>query len=85
MTENGDTQQSNITVYGKPDCVDFQLVKRVLEAENIDYTFINILTENFAAEAEKISGSVKSPVVVFPDGTFSVEPGEEELRHKLFG
>lgn len=83
MNSSNKEDASGIVLYGKPECVDFKLVQDVLTRENVEFEFINILAGNWADEARAISGSEKSPVVVFPDGSFQIEPNEAELRSKL--
>ena len=73
-----------ITVYGKPECTDWARSRAVLESLKVGYEFHDILDDaDAAAIAEEISGGVASPVIVFTDGTFVVEPSDEELISKL--
>lgn len=73
-----------ITVYGKPDCTDWARSKAVLESMGLTYRFLDIASDFEAGKrAENISGGQSSPVIVFPDGGFVVEPSDEELTAKL--
>lgn len=75
---------SKITVYGKPECTDFLRSKEVLHKRSVDFSFVNILESSEAAEeAERISGGKSSPVIVFADGSFQVEPTDSALEEKL--
>jgi glutaredoxin len=60
------------------------MAKQVLDGENVDYDYINLVTDKDAAKrAEEISGQKHIPVIVFPDGVFYVEPTRAELALKL--
>lgn len=73
-----------ITVYGKPECTDWARSRAVLESLNVEYAFHDIVNDaQAAATAESISGGVASPVIVFTDGSFVVEPSDEDLTAKL--
>lgn len=73
-----------IIVYGKPDCVDFLRSKTLLDRFAIPFEFHDIQSSAAAAViAEEISGGSSSPVLVFPDGSFQVEPSYEQLAVKL--
>ncbi|MDP3209702.1 MAG: glutaredoxin family protein [Rhodoglobus sp.] len=74
----------NLLVYGKPDCVDCERSRALLDALAVPYDFINIRSDESAATlAREISGGVLSPVIVFPDGSHVVEPSNEDLAAKL--
>ena len=74
----------DLLVYGKPDCVDCERSRALLDALAVPYDFINIREDDAAAtRAREISGGVLSPVIVFPDGSHVVEPSNEDLAAKL--
>jgi glutaredoxin-like protein len=77
--------ESQITVYGADWCPDCRRTKKFLNEQNIPYTWVNT-DENKEAEEfvkQKNGGKRIIPTVIFPDGTFLVEPSNEELANKL--
>ena len=74
----------NITVYGKPECTDWARCRSLLDAHEIRFEFHDILSDPQAArDAQKISGGSSSPVLVFEDNSFLVEPSDEDLTEAL--
>jgi len=73
-----------LTVYGKTECVDWVRSKALLDGFGVEYEYHDILDDPAAAErATQISGVAFSPVIVFDDGSFLVEPSDSELALKL--
>lgn len=73
-----------VTVYGADWCRDCRRSKALLDADGVDYRWINVEASKVAAdEAIAISGRSSIPVVVFADGSHLVEPSDEALREKL--
>lgn len=73
-----------ITLYGADWCIDCRRSKSVLDAEGVDYDYVDVEQSAEAADAAKaISGRTNIPVITFPDGSFQVEPSDAELRAKL--
>lgn len=73
-----------ITVYGKPECTDWARSRSILEAHSVSFEFHDILADPQSAEtAQKISGGLASPVIVFEDHSFLVEPSDEDLTESL--
>ena len=73
-----------ITMYGTATCVDCNRSRRLLDAEGAAYEFIDIGLDAEAADrAKAISGRTSTPLIVFADGSFQVEPTDDELRAKL--
>lgn len=69
-----------VLVYGKPDCADYARARATLTRSGIEYTFIDIVADPAAAaDAERLSGDARSPVLLLPDGSVRVEPTDEEL------
>jgi mycoredoxin len=80
MTDTG------ITMYGADWCIDCRRAKGVLDANGVDYTYIDVDAVIEAADAAfAISGRTNIPVIVFPDGTHQVEPSNADLEAKLRG
>ncbi len=74
-----------ITVYGAPWCPDCRRSKKFLSEHLIRYEWIDI-DQDEAARAlveEKNQGKRIIPTIVFPDGSFVVEPSNAELAQKL--
>ncbi|QTX05702.1 glutaredoxin family protein [Agromyces archimandritae] len=73
-----------ITMYGAAWCSDCRRSKALLDGRGVDYEYVDleVVTEG-ADRAKAISGRTNIPVVVFPDGTFFVEPSDAELGAKL--
>ena len=75
---------SSLIVYGKPDCTDFLRSKTFLDESGISFEFHDIISDAAAAAAaQRISGGSSSPVIVFEDGYFQVEPSDSELATRL--
>jgi thioredoxin reductase (NADPH) len=74
-----------IQVYGAPWCPDCRRSKKFLSEHLIRYEWIDI-DEDPAARAlveEKNNGKRIIPTIIFPDGSFVVEPSNAELAQKL--
>lgn len=63
MTQN----DSNVTVYGKPDCKPCEFTKKVLDKEGIPYTYLDITVNEVAHQEVKNLGYSGVPVVVAGD------------------
>lgn len=75
---------TTLTVYGADWCRDCRRSKALLDAEGVDYRWVDVEASREAAdEAIAISGRSSIPVVVFADGSHLVEPSDEALREKL--
>ena len=75
---------TDVTLYGATWCGDCRRSKAVLDADGIDYRWVDVdAVPEAAAEALAISGRTSIPVVVFADGSHLVEPTDEALRQKL--
>jgi glutaredoxin len=75
---------SDLVVYGKPDCVDFLRSKALLDRLGVPFDWHDVIADPADAEtAQAISGGASTPVIVFPDGSFQVEPTDAELAGKL--
>lgn len=73
-----------IVVYGKPDCVDTLRSRKLLDDLGVAFEWRDIVaSQEDADSARVISGGASVPVVVFPDGSFQVEPSNEALAGKL--
>ena len=74
-----------ITVYGTGWCPDCKRSKHFLEAQAVQYNFIDIETDpQAAAFVNKINhGLLSTPTIVFPDGSILVEPSNGQLAARL--
>jgi glutaredoxin len=74
-----------IKVYGADWCGDCIRAKRVLDARNVGYEWIDVDVQAGAAQEalEAARGRRNIPVVVFPDGSVLVEPTSPELEKAL--
>jgi len=79
------SEASPILVYGTNWCPDCSRVRRYLDANNIDYQWLNINKDPIAcAIVEKVNhGNQSVPTVIWPDGSYLVEPSIKQLRDKL--
>lgn len=76
--------ESQLTVYGAGWCRDCTRTRSQLDGLGIAYRYIDIESEPGAAnEAQRISGRMNIPVVVYPDGGVQVEPANAEVEEKL--
>jgi mycoredoxin len=75
---------TGITMYGAAWCGDCRRSKRLLDANNIEYTYIDSELDLTAADKiVEISGKQRIPVITFTDGTWFSEPSDEDLKAKL--
>ena len=71
-------------MYGADWCIDCRRAKAGLDAEGVDYAYIDLEAVPEAADAARaISGRTNIPVIVLPDGSHLVEPSDAELRARL--
>jgi mycoredoxin len=72
-------------MYGADWCGDCIRAKSVFNKYGIDYTYINIDSDEKAIEyVEKVNNGMHSiPVICMPDGAILVEPGIDELTRAL--
>ncbi|HEY9086703.1 MAG TPA: glutaredoxin domain-containing protein [Anaerolineaceae bacterium] len=77
--------ETQIIVYGTTWCYDTFRAKKILDKNNIPYTWIDIDKDmegrKFVEETNHGYRSV--PTIVFPDGTILVEPSNADLLAKL--
>lgn len=74
-----------LTVYGAPWCPDCRRSKSFLMEQRIPYAWVNIDTDADArAHVEALQGGGRTiPTIVFPDGSFMLEPSNAELAERL--
>ena len=74
-----------IAVYGAPWCPDCIRTKRFLDDQRLPYDYVDVDKNPDAAAfvREKNDGRQIIPTIMFPDGSFLVEPSNDELAVKL--
>lgn len=77
--------EQRIKVYGAPWCPDCKRAKQFLGEQRVLYDWIDIDRdpEGAALVREKNAGKQIIPTIIFPDGSFLVEPSNDELAAKL--
>lgn len=74
----------NLKMYGAPWCGDCVRSRALLDRLGVDYEYHDVDQDEGAKElAIEISGRKNIPVIVFPDKSFLVEPGDLDLTDKL--
>lgn len=75
----------NITVYATEWCSDCQRSKKLLDDNNIPYTWIDISNQTeYRDYVKNLNNGYESvPTIVFEDGSILVEPSDKDLSIKL--
>ena len=75
----------SIVVYGTNWCPDCIRVRKFLDSRNVAYRWLNINNDLAACEiVQKVNhGNQSVPTIIWPDGTYLVEPSIKQLRDKL--
>jgi len=80
------SHMEEIIMYGAEWCADCRRAKLFFRDHNISYIYKNIDEDADAMEKVKKynnNGNNSIPVVVFPDGSFLIEPSYKALEEKL--
>ena len=79
------SNSSKVTMYGAEWCGDCRRSKKFLDANNVEYTYIDVEADESASEKViEINGGQRSiPVIIFEDGTHMTEPSDNDLKEKL--
>ena len=78
------TPGATIDFYGAQWCKDCRRSKKLLDNLGVAYIYHDLETEEGAPDrALEISGQKHIPVLHFSDGTFQVEPSDDELTEKV--
>lgn len=74
-----------IRVYGEHWCGDCQRAKSFLEAHGIPFEWIDVAKDQNARAyiTRTFPGVERIPIVVFPDGSYLVEPTNAALADRL--
>ncbi|MEN9324820.1 MAG: hypothetical protein RL414_574 [Actinomycetota bacterium] len=72
-------------MYGAEWCGDCRRSKKFLDANNVEYAYIDVEADESASEKViEINGGQRSiPVIIFEDGTHLTEPSDADLKAKL--
>ena len=75
----------SLTVYGTSWCPDVKRIRALLDREGVEYSYVDVEAD---ADAERRvrelqDGARKIPTIVWDDGTFLVEPSDDELSARL--
>ena len=77
-------QSQRITLFGAQWCGDCRRSKKLLDALDVDYDYVDLeAVEDGADRAMAVSGLSKIPVITFPDNTHVIEPTDAALHAKL--
>ena len=76
---------TSLTVYGAPWCPDCKRSKKFLAEHRVEFDWVDIDQdpEALAFVEREQNGGRTIPMVVFPDGSRLLEPGDDELARKL--
>ena len=79
------SNSSKVTMYGAEWCGDCRRSKKFLDANNVEYTYMDVEADESASEKViEINGGQRSiPVIIFEDGTHMTEPSDNDLKAKL--
>ena len=82
-TDSGD--KPAMTVYGAAWCPHCKRLKRFLAAHKVRYAYVDVDAQPEAIERikELQGGAQIIPTVVYPDGTFEVNPSNEALARRI--
>lgn len=84
MSETQDSSAPSITIYGADWCSDCVRAKRVFNDLLVPFEWVDLVETPEASEtAEAISGRKNIPVIAYPDGSYQVEPSDNDMRSKL--
>jgi mycoredoxin len=72
-------------MYGAEWCGDCRRSKRFLDANNVQYSYIDVEADETASDKViEINGGMRSiPVILFSDGSHLTEPSDKDLQAKL--
>jgi len=75
---------ASIVMYGTGWCGDCTRSKAALNRMGQPFDYIDVENdEEASATAQRISGAMRIPVIVFPDGQYLVEPSDSALREAV--
>jgi len=77
--------EQKIKVYVALWCPDCRRTLRFLKERNVSFDWIDLVEhpEEMAVVRRRNAGMESIPTIIFPDGSFLVEPSNEALARKL--
>ncbi|MFI5591860.1 glutaredoxin domain-containing protein [Amycolatopsis sp. NPDC051758] len=74
-----------LTVYGASWCPDVKRSRALLDREGVEYSYVDVEADAAAERRvrELQDGARKIPTIVWEDGSFLVEPSDDELSARL--
>ena len=77
--------QSSLRVYGARTCSDTRRSRRFLDDHEVPYEWFDVDEDSEAlALIKRVNGGSRAtPTIFFGDGSFTIEPSDEELAEKL--
>lgn len=74
-----------LTVYGADWCPDVKRSRALLDREGVEYSYVDVEADPDAERRvrELQDGARRIPTIVFDDGSFLVEPSDDELSARL--
>lgn len=83
--ENGDGRPDALVVFGTGWCPDVRRSRELLDGARVDYRYVDLEADPVATRFVRSlqQGRRRVPTLLWPDGSFLVEPTDEELRVRL--
>jgi glutaredoxin len=77
--------EEKIKVYGAMWCPDCRRSRKFLEERQVEFEWIDVAEhpDEMAVVRQRNAGMESIPTIVFPDGSFLVEPSNDALARKL--
>ncbi|WP_103354114.1 glutaredoxin domain-containing protein [Amycolatopsis sp. CA-128772] len=74
-----------LTVYGASWCPDVKRSRALLDREGVEYSYVDVEADAAAEQRvrELQDGARRIPTIVWEDGSFLVEPSDDELSARL--
>jgi len=74
-----------LTVYGASWCPDVKRSRALLDRQGVEYSYVDVEADAAAERRvrELQDGARKIPTIVWEDGSFLVEPSDDELSARL--
>ncbi len=78
-------EEQKMKVYGAMWCPDCRRTRKFLEERQVEFEWIDLVErpDEMAVVRQRNGGMESIPTIIFPDGSFVVEPSNEALAHKL--
>lgn len=87
LTVNDHARDDELVVYGTGWCPDVRRSRALLDAARVPYRYVDVDEDQAATDLIRglQRGRRRIPTLVWPDGSFLVEPTDDELRAHLTG